>query len=104
MNQKHLYLILKSIENNSSINLLRREGLSFSQISTLLSKAINDNYIKYAEEIIVLSEKGKQKFSDLANHYKETDKDLWIEKEKSSQISKIEIDSIFLPDKNNLSF
>lgn len=83
---------------------MRREGLNFETISNLLKLAIVEGYIEYSGDIAILTNEGRKKLAVLKAVYTLTNKDEWIEKEKSSEVSKIEINSIFLPDKNNLSF
>lgn len=102
-NQK-IYLLLKAIKNNSNINLLRREGIQFSEISKLIKHCIKDNYIMLDNDDIKLTQNGERYYLQLTDEYKNIFKKDWIEKENRSKTTKNEINFIYLPDKHNLNF
>ncbi len=104
MNEKHLYKLLKIINNNGSINNLRREGVSFSKIAELTNKAISAGLVILYNNKIELSKKGLEKIQKLEVLYKKTNKEEWIEKDIKSIIPKLDKDLIYLPDQNELTF
>lgn len=104
MDKKFLYLLLRSIDKNSNIKQLTREGLDFPKIADLLSNAIKEGYLLHKEDEVLLSEKGIAELKNLERHYKKINKNEWIELEKSSKISKIEKNDIYLPNQDDLWF
>jgi len=104
MNEKHLYKLLKLINNNGNINNLLREGLSFSKIAELTNEAIIAGLVIQAEERIELSSKGLEKMQEMAVRYKKINKEEWIEKDSKSIIPRLDKNSIYLPDQRELTF
>jgi hypothetical protein len=102
--EKHLYTLLNVINNNSNIKVLIREGLSIKMISELISQAIKDGYIIHTLEKIKLSEEGLVRLKELEINFKKTKKDEWIEKDLKNIVQKIDKNSIFVPNQNELTF
>lgn len=104
MNEKEIYLLLNAIKKNTDIKRLVREGLSYTSIAKLTKEAIYQDYVKYKDEKISLSDKGEQYYEQIKDNYKRTNKDEWIEKDFDSQVKTIDKNSIFLPKQNELTF
>lgn len=101
---KNLVLLLHKIKTTGEAGRLLHEGLSYKEISILTNFAIENTYLQFIKSKISLTEEGEKYLIENLDLIKNKNKETWINKEKSSEISKIEIDFIFLPDKNNLSF
>lgn len=104
MNEKHLYILLKVIYNDSNVKQLTSEGMTFSRIAELTSDSIKAGYIHHSIERITLSKKGLEKFIELELKFKKINKDEWIEKDLKSKISKLDKNTLFLPRQNELTF
>ncbi|REC48726.1 hypothetical protein DRF62_19745, partial [Chryseobacterium piscium] len=78
MNDKHLYLALLKIKNNTNINELVHEGLELFEITNLLKQIIELNYLIETESELILSETGYKSFTILETQYKKTNKSEWI--------------------------
>jgi len=104
MNEKNLYILLSIINKNSSVSKLTREGLTFPKIAELAKHAISINLVVHKDDKIKLSEAGLNMLNKLEEKHRVTDKEKWIEKELKSIIPKLDEDSIFLPNQNNLTF
>ena len=98
--KKELYLLelLHIIKNNLAINSLVDLGLDYSQIASLLSDAITDEYIIDQEkEGLILTETGMETFESL--HIKLnpiTSKDFLLPLDKH-RIDKIDKYAVYLP-------
>ncbi|RPH50022.1 MAG: hypothetical protein EHM85_11920 [Desulfobacteraceae bacterium] len=104
MNEKHLYTLLRVIYKNANINILIREGLSFSKIAELTNEAIIAEFVIQANDKIELSQKGLEKMQELGVKFKKINKEEWIEKDLKSKIPKLDKNFIYLPDQNKLTF
>lgn len=104
MNEKHLYLALLKIKNNTNINELTHEGLDFSDISNLLKKIIQLNFIEETDSELILSKEGISRFLELEKIYKKTNKNDWIKKDEKNIIKKITKNDIFVPSSKELTF
>ncbi|MFI8606697.1 hypothetical protein ACIGCP_19695 [Cellulophaga baltica] len=104
MNEKHLYILLNIVKNNGDIRRLTREGIGFKEIAELSNEAIKNKFLLYQDKSISISELGQKTIKNLDAKFKTIDKSKWIEKEKSSRITKMDKDFIFLPNQNELHF
>ena len=101
---KNLALLLQKVKTDGQAGRLLHEGLSYKEITVLIDRAIENNFLIFINGKISLTEAGEEYLEENLSSIKNRNKETWIDTENSSKISKIEIDSIFLPDKNNLSF
>lgn len=104
MNEKHIYLALLKIKNNTSITELIHEGLEFDDISNLLKTVIKLNYLIETDSELTLSDLGNNRFSELEKLYKKTNKDEWIKFDEKNLIQKIKKNDIFVPSSKELTF
>ncbi len=58
MSQRLIYKILKLISRNGNLMLIAHDGYLFSQISTFFDALKSEDYIEFADEILVLTKKG----------------------------------------------
>ncbi|MFC0426580.1 hypothetical protein [Chryseobacterium scophthalmum] len=104
MNDKHLYLALLKIKNNTNINELVHEGLELFEITNLLKQIIELNYLIETESELILSETGYKSFTILDTQYKKTNKSEWIRPDDKNIIKKIRKNDIFVPSSKELTF
>lgn len=104
MNEKHIYLALLKIKNNTSITELIHEGLEFDDISELLKTVIKLGYLLETESELTLSELGLQRFNELNNVYKKSNKEDWIKFDEKNLIKKLKKNDIFVPSSKELTF
>lgn len=97
-------LLLKIIKFNGDISPLLKLGYEYSQIV----KAINDETLQGNVErkngLLSISSKGNDLIEEISKKHKRIDSNKWIEPEIESKIEKIPIDSVFLPNQNELTF
>ena len=103
MDDQKLYILLRIILNNRNLNGLLRENLNFREIANLTDHAIRDNLIESKEGGIELTAWGKAVFDTLELEFKKRKKEQWIDPERSSQISQLDIDFIYLPNQHKLN-
>lgn len=99
-----MYLFLDIIKRKGSVSKLIKEGLSFSKIAELTQQAIIKGIIVNTEDGITLTVLGEELLAKLAILYKRVNKNEWIEVEKSSKISKLDNNDVFLPNQDDLWF
>ena len=99
-----MYLFLDIIKRKGSVSKLIKEGLSFSKIAELTQQAIIKGIIVNTEDGIMLTVLGEELLAKLAILYKRVNKNEWIEVEKSSKISKLDNNDVFLPNQDDLWF
>lgn len=104
MTDKHLYLALLKIKNNTNINELVHEGLEFFEITNLLKQIIELNYLLETDSELILSELGYERFNLLETHYKKTNKADWIKFDEKNIIKKLRKNDIFVPSSKELTF
>lgn len=104
MKEKELYILLTVIKNNGDVKRLIREGLSYKDVAEMTNKAISDGLIVYDNDLISLSEKGRETYLMLDKKLKIIDKSKWIEPENKSRTSILDKNDVFLPNQNDLSF
>lgn len=104
MDEDSLYLLLITIKNNGSANRLIESGLSYIDIAKLTNYAISKEMLINTEKRIVLTKKGEKHLLLIRQKLRLSSKNLWIEEEKSSKISKIDKNDVFLPRQDDLWF
>jgi REP element-mobilizing transposase RayT len=104
MTDKHIYTLLSVIKKNSSVSILTREGVTFQRIAELTNEMIKDGLLILVDKRVSLSESGNKKFQELEKQFKKTNKDEWIEKDFKNVIRKLDKNTIFVPNQNELTF
>ncbi|OXA98960.1 hypothetical protein B0A75_12905 [Flavobacterium oncorhynchi] len=104
MENENFYIFLDIIFKNGSIQRLARKGVDYIEIANFTKKAIEENLIENLAQKIALTEKGIELHNLLEKNYKKIKKDEWIEKDKKSQIAKLEKNTIFVPRQDELTF
>lgn len=92
-------LLLKLIDANANLTLLRQKGLSHSQISALLQTQIDLGYITISESHTSLTASGKEKLKIEFEFLNLMDKDSWILPQEVYYNKPISQKVIFLPKK-----
>ena len=101
---KSVLVILDVIANSGNIRKLLTLGFSYREIADQTEKAIEMGLLLYSDERVTLSEKGRDLLEKNRAKLKIIDKELWIQRDKKSQIEKIDSNDIFLPSRDELSF
>ncbi|MCT3800284.1 hypothetical protein CMU10_06880 [Elizabethkingia anophelis] len=104
MNEKHIYLALLKIKNNTSINELIHEGLDFNDISNLLRSIIKSGYLTETDTELILSQSGNERLNELEISYKKTNKNEWIRYDEKNLIKKLKKNDTFVPSSKELTF
>ncbi|MCV9386993.1 hypothetical protein [Reichenbachiella ulvae] len=104
MNEKHIYLALLKVKNNTSVNELIHHDLNYDEIINLIKYVMTEKYITETEDSLILSAKGLQTLIRLEKTYKKTNKKDWIKPDERSIIKKIKKNDIFVPSSNELTF
>lgn len=92
-------LLLKLIQSNSSVSLLRSQGLSYSQIVLLIQEQVEKGYLTYEGPFVKITNAGENALSLYYkdNHFKT--KDTWILPDLGKRTEPISRSKIFLPKK-----
>lgn len=104
MTAENKYILLEIILKNGSINRLTNNGVSYDEISKLITLLISENLIEYKDEKISLTEKGMIELKSLEIIFKKKKKEEWILPDEKSKIAKLEKSFIFVPKQNELTF
>lgn len=97
MEEKILFMLMNIIKNNTSTRMLAREGFSYLQISKAMEVALEKKYIRYENNFLELTDKGKKYHEKYETHYKKRKKEDWIEKDLKNKIPQIDNNTIFVP-------
>lgn len=95
-------LLLKIIDSNGRISLLRDRGLSHSQVAMLIEKQQSEGNITISEDRICLTHKGKETLEQGLSKITHTQKDQWIVPKEHKFKDPIGIDMIVLPKKKKI--
>lgn len=95
-------LLLQIIEKNGSISLLRKRGLSHSQIAILIDEQAKDGYIEIADGTMSLTESGRAFLFETMKANNFAPKRAWILPQEHLHKKPISKDIIILPKKKNI--
>ena len=104
MPKKNTILLLHIIKNHRNVDQLIREGLTYRDITALISDNVEANFINYNEDILELTATGEHIYQENKGLLSKKNKNEWIQKDERSRIAKISKESIFLPNQNDLIF
>ncbi len=104
MNDIVMFMLLKIIKHNKNLNSLLRIGLSYKRIAEFTEQTAKENLIIINQDGVSLTVKGEELYKQLEVLNKKTNKQEWIEKEKKSEIPKLDSDFIFLPNPSEVDF
>ena len=90
-------LLLKIIESNGRISLLRDRGLSHSQVAMLIKKQVDEGNIIISEQEITLSQKGIETLKENITKFAPRKKDQWIVPQEHLYQDPISMEQIVLP-------
>ena len=95
-------LLLKIIDANGRISLLRDRGLSHSQIAMLIMDQEKEGNIDASTEGIKLTNKGKELLANNMNKVSARKKDQWILPQEHLYREPISFEEIILPKKKRI--
>lgn len=95
-------LLLKIIDSNGRISLLRDRGLSYSQIAMLIKKQENEGNIVVTEEDINLTNQGSKILKENISKIASREKDQWILPQEHIYKEPISLNQIVLPKNKNM--
>lgn len=95
-------LLLKIINSNGSLSLLRDRGLSHSQIAMLIKEQKEKEHIVISEFEIKLSTQGTKYLSENLPEHIVKEKDQWIFPQEHLYKDPIAFDKIVLPKKRKI--
>lgn len=90
-------LLLKIIDSNSRISLLRDRGLSHSQVAMLIKRQEEEGNIVVTEKDISLTDKGQKVLKDNISRIAPRKKDQWILPQEHLYKEPISSNRIILP-------
>lgn len=90
-------LLLKIIDSNGRISLLRDRGLSHSQVAMLIKKQEDEGNIVVTEEDISLTNQGSKILKENISKIVPRKKDQWILPQEHLYKKPISLDQIVLP-------
>lgn len=90
-------LLLKIIDSNGRISLLRDRGLSHSQVAMLIKKQEDEGNIVVTEEDISLTNQGSKILKENISKIAPRKKDQWILPQEHLYKKPISLDQIVLP-------
>lgn len=90
-------LLLKIIDSNGRISLLRDRGLSHSQVAMLIKRQEDEGNIVVTEEDIILTEQGAMILKDNISKVAPKKKDQWILPQEHLYRKPISLEQIILP-------
>ncbi len=90
-------LLLKIIDSNGRISLLRDRGLSHSQVAMLIKKQEDEGNIVVTEEDISLTNQGSKILKENISKIAPRKKDQWILPQEHLYKEPISLDQIVLP-------
>lgn len=95
-------LLLKIIDSNGSLSLLRDRGLSHSQIAMLIKDQEEKKHIVISEYEIKLSTQGSYYLNENISKYITKEKDQWILPQEHLYNEPLALDKIVLPKKRKI--
>lgn len=104
MTTKNKVLLLRVIHEDGDIKLLRHHNISFREIGEMVETSVEEGLLTNSDDIISLTDQGKDFLESNIGIIKERDKSKWIELDRKNKIRKIDRDEVFLPAQNALSF
>lgn len=104
MTTKNKVLLLRVIHEDGDIKLLRHHNISFREIGEMVETSVEEGLLTNSDDIISLTDQGKDFLEGNIGIIKERDKSKWIELDRKNKIRKIDRDEVFLPAQNALSF
>lgn len=97
MADSNLILLLQLLARNADVEHLIRRGLRYSQISRLLSKAIDQKLIRQGDDRLEITDSGSAYLKTATKKGLFRPGSIWISPEEESRIEQQPIDKIYLP-------
>lgn len=102
--ESHLVLLLQLIARRSGAESLLRRGLTYLQISRLISDATDEGLIEQADDGYRLTESGQARIKNDVWSGKMRKDGGWISPEDESRVAVQTTDSVYLPKMRNSFF
>lgn len=95
-------LLLKIVESNGRISLLRDRGLSHSQVAMMIKKQQEEGNIVITDDNIGLTAQGAQLLKENISKVVPKEKDQWILPQEHLYNEPVSFDKIILPKNNKI--
>ena len=95
-------LLLQIVDKNGSISLLRKRGLSHSQIAILIDEQVKDGHIEIVNGTMSLTKSGKLFLFERMRTNNYAPRKTWILPQEHLHKKAISKDIIILPKKKNI--
>jgi len=97
-------LLLKLVRYNGNLSPLIKLGYEYSQIIHFINLLIKDNLLLKTGNKIIVTGLGISEIEILNKKLERTESAIWIEPDIGSKVSQIDVNDVFLPDQDELSF
>ena len=104
MDKQIRILLLKILKFNGDISPLIELGYNYQQIVNFIQNEIESKLVKRENGNLLLTEEGEKQIEFINKDLGRKNSFLWIEPEISSRISVFDINDIFLPCQDELTF
>jgi len=104
MYNKKTILLLHIIKHHRNVDQLIREGLTYRNITLLVSDSVDNDLLRYEKDELELTELGEKVYAENRHLIKKKKKNEWIKEDVRSKIPKLSKKSLFLPNQNELNF
>ena len=95
-------LLLKIIDSNARLTMLREKGLSHSQVAMMISSQESEGNIVITDNEILLTEKGKELLANNLGEKANTNKNQWIVSRDYKFKDPLGFDKVILPKKKKI--
>lgn len=102
MQEQYLILLLQILKNNGGVYSLRKAGLEYSQIASLIHSVEEEGYVENKEDRLVLTNKGLEKLGILNKKFGRKNAEGWISPQEEYRGKKLSKDEIYIPDKRGI--
>lgn len=99
MKNEDLILLLQLIKKNGNIDNMIKQGYQYSQVAKFISHLIENNYVVFTDERILLSVKGDELLKSLNKKFQRKNSESFISPQLEYKLDvKKNIYDIYLPD------
>ncbi|WP_448103964.1 hypothetical protein [Pedobacter panaciterrae] len=104
LEKKIVIQLLHIINSDGDIKKLRHSGLTYRQIAELIDANVTNGNLDGNDDIVTITQQGKDLLQVNKGEIKERDKSKWIEIDFKNKMQQIDKEDVFLPRKNDMSF
>ncbi|MFA6357385.1 MAG: hypothetical protein WCY09_01770 [Candidatus Omnitrophota bacterium] len=102
MQEQYLILLLQILKNNGGVYSLRKAGLEYSQIASLIHSIEKEGYAENKGDQLVLTGSGLEKLAALNKKFGRKNTEGWISLQEEYRVRKLSKDEIYIPDKRKM--